>query len=358
MSPPPLAADIERITVVMPSWVGDCVMATPLLRNIRSHRPDAHLSVVLRPGLDEIIRGAPWLDEIVTSPFKGLAGPFLAANAIRATRSDAVLLLPNSFRAGVIARLAGAPVRIGYRRDGRGWLLTHTLDVERSATPTPTVHYYNRLGSFALGVGDLDPHMELFVTPEQHAKADRLLEGVSRPFILLNPGGNKLPKRWPPDRFAAVACALHSECGVDVVVSGAPSEMDVLRAVVEAAEPDCPIVNLADRSGGLGALKSVIQRSALVITNDTGPRHIAAALGTPLVTLFGPTDPRWTTIDAPSERILVAEPFLPEELVADDHPRLCNIERISVSDVVHAALGLLSASNPDDSPPEAVPGTS
>ena len=91
----------------------------------------------------------------------------------------------------------------------------------------------------------------------------------------------------------------------------------------------------------LSSLKAVIQRAAVLITNDTGPRHIAAALGTPVVTLFGPTDHRWTTLCGVRERILLAEPFLPEELVADRHPKSCAIEKISVQDVVAAVDGLL-----------------
>ena len=100
-------------------------------------------------------------------------------------------------------------------------------------------------------------------------------------------------------------------------------------------------MHLCARGLTLGSLKAVLRRAALLITNDTGPRHIAAALGTPIVALYGPTDHRWTTLQAARERSVLAEPFLPEELVADRHPKACAIEKIAVEDVVHASLSLL-----------------
>jgi len=126
------------------------------------------------------------------------------------------------------------------------------------------------------------------------------------------------------------------------VITGSPGEREVLTSVHRAAKT--PLIDLSERGVTLGSLKAVIQRAALVITNDTGPRHIAAALGTPVVTLFGPTDHRWTTLHDVRERILLAEPFLPEELVADRFPRACAIEKIAVGDVVVAAESLLTES--------------
>ena len=107
-------------------------------------------------------------------------------------------------------------------------------------------------------------------------------------------------------------------------------------------------------------LKGVIAEARIVITNDTGPRHVAAALGTPVVSLFGPTDPRWTTIDFPMEKVLTAEPFLPSQLTADDHAASCAIERITVADVLAATAQLLAAGGPESLPsrgaaPETMP---
>jgi heptosyltransferase-2 len=182
--------------------------------------------------------------------------------------------------------------------------------------------------------------MELAVTDGQRDEARRLLQDVSRPFALLCPGANKTAKRWPAERFAAAAEKLATRHGLSIVATGAPSESSIVAAV--SAASGTPVVDLAARGVTLGGLKGVIAETRIMITNDTGPRHIAAALGVPVVTLFGPTDHRWTTIDFPDERILVAEPFLPQELTADDHQAACAIERITVGDVLSAAERLLA----------------
>jgi heptosyltransferase-2 len=339
---PPLPSDLESLLIVCPSWVGDSVMATPILRAARLLLPETRLIVAARRGLDGLLRGAPWLDELITLDMGGLLGPLHAAAAIRRRRPQAALLLPNSFRSALAVRLSGTPIRIGYDRDGRGVLLTHRLAVQRSQAPTPAIEYYARLGAYALGEESLEKNMELFVSAEETAEADRLLADVHGPFIVLNPGASKPAKRWPAARFARVADALHESHGLRAVVSGGPGEKDILDAVVGAA--DSPVIDLARRGVNLASLKAVIKRSSLLITNDTGPRHIAAALGTPVVSLFGPTDHRWTALAGVSERILLAEPFLPDELTADRHPKLCAIDRIAVSDVIAAAKALLGAS--------------
>jgi heptosyltransferase-2 len=340
-SDPPIPPEARRIAVIAPSWVGDAVMATPVLRAMKVHRPAARLMVLARPALAPLLQGLSWIDELGVVDMRGALGAIAAARVLRGVRSEAIVLLPNSFRSGAAAWLSRAPRRIGYRRDGRGPLLTHGLRAARSTSPLPTRDDYLRLGEFALGAAIPDHRMELAVTAEELAEADRLLAGVARPFVLLNPGGVKPAKRWPAARFAEVADALARTHGMAAAVTGSPDERPVTAAVSAAARGS--VIDLAARGISLGSLKGVIRRAALLVTNDTGPRHIAAALGTPVISLFGPTDHRWTTIDCPHERILLAEPFLPESLIADRHPRICAIDRITVGDVLSAAQALLSA---------------
>lgn len=340
MNKPLIPRDAASVLIVCPSWVGDTVMATPVLRAIRHAMPRSRLIGLMRPGLDELLAGTPWLDETIAATIKGFTGPWRAAARIKSAKPQAALLLPNSFRSALTLRLSGAPVRVGYARDGRSWLLTGAVEVAKSKQPTPTLEYYTHLAERALSASSIDRRMELTTTPAQRDAAGELLSGVGEQFIVLNPGGNKPAKRWPAERFAAAADSLADSHGLAAVVTGSPGEMDVLESVVSAAKK--PIINLARRGLSLGSLKAVLARASLLITNDTGPRHIAAALGTPVVTLFGPTDHRWTTIDCPHERIIVADPFLPEELIADRNARRCAIERIPVVDVVAAARQLLA----------------
>jgi heptosyltransferase-2 len=347
VSAPPLPPDADAVAVVCPSWVGDTVMATPVFRAVRRHCAASRIVGVLRPGLAPLVDGLSEFDELVEGAYDRTGGLVATARRLRALRLDAILLLPNSFRTGLLARGAGAARRIGYRRDARGWLLTHAAPVPRAAAPVPTLQYYAELGAWAIGSPIDDRRLGLVVTDAQEEAGRRLLPRDD-PFVLLNPGGNRADKRWPATRFAAIADALHAGRGLRPVVSGAPRERELARSVIEGMSADAraAAVDLADRGVDLGGLKAVARRAALMITNDTGPRHVAAALDTPVVSLFGPTDPRWTTLEGVRERILRAEPFLPETMVSDEHASACRIDRIAVGDVLHAASDLLAPAAP------------
>ena len=339
----PINRRIARLLVMLPSWVGDVVMATPVLRALREILPQTRITGVMRPGLDTLLTGSPWLDETIVHRNRGLRGPWQLARAIRRSQPQVGLLLPNSFRSALALRLSGCPIRIGYGRDGRSMLLTHAPAPPDRSAPSPTIDYYAQLAATALGVAEIDRTMHLACTAEEQAAADELLRGIEGRFIILNPGASKRPKRWPAQHFAAVGDALAAAHDVRVVVNGSPAEAAVVAEVIAASRSAEAFVNLVERGVGLGSLKAVIDRSSLMITNDTGPRHIAAAMGTPIVSLFGPTDHRWTLLPGVTERRLLAEPFLPEQLAADDHAEACDIARIRPGDVIAAASELLES---------------
>jgi heptosyltransferase-2 len=167
--------------------------------------------------------------------------------------------------------------------------------------------------------------------------------------VVLNPGGNNPAKRWPADRFAAVGAHLAERHGLTIVINGAPAEQELaaqVGAVIRSAS-SARVVELPGLGVTLGSLKAIVRRAALMVTNDTGPRHIAAAFGVPTVSLFGPTDPRWTLLPAPAdgsprEIVLVADPTLPADEIADDHLERCRIDRIAVEEVIAACDGLVS----------------
>ncbi len=331
----------RRLLVVCPSWVGDTVMATPVLRAARNSLPEACIAAVMRPGLDELLAGAPWFDETIVAETKTLLAPFrIAADVRRRGRPDAALVLPSSLRSALLAARSGAAVRAGYDRSGRGLLLTHRVEAPPRGRPVSAVEYYAALAESALGVA-VERRLELALTGAQRGEGARLLEGVERPFAVLVPGANRADKRWPPERFAAVAAGLRAAHGLACVATGSPAEAPVVAALVAAAAArGGTIHDLLRRGVGLGGLKAVIAEARLVVSNDTGPRLIAAALGTPVVSLFGPTDQRWTAFDCPHERRILADPFLPEQAVADRNPKRCAIDRITVGDVLAAARAL------------------
>lgn len=330
----------QRLLVVAPSWLGDAVMATPALLAVRTALPGARILLLCRPGIDRILAGLDCFDEAIVDRMGGWTGPLRAARRLRRERCDAALLLPNSFRSALAVALARVPRRIGYRRDGRSWLLRGGVERIRER-PFSTIDLYAELVDRGLGVRVPDRAPRLVVTDAERARGRELLgDLVERPFALLIPGGNKEAKRWPAERFAAAADALAERHGLAIAASGSPGERPIIAAIGAAART--PIVDLVERGVDLPALKAVAAAARVVIGNDTGPRHVALALGTPTVTLFGPTDHRWTIVQGARERLLVAEPFLPEELVADDRPAFCAIGRIAVGDVLAAVESILS----------------
>ena len=330
---------MNTLIVVMPSWIGDIVMATPILQALKTSAPERRLIATVRPGLEPVLAGLSCVDGIETASLRGLLGPVSDARRLRHLGADTVLLLPNSFRSGLFARFTGARRRIGFARDGRGWLLSHPVAPPGTGMPRPTLLEYVDLveQAFEITVQDRAPRLE--TTEAQEREADRLLEGLEPPFVVLNPGANRTDKRWPAAHFARFADALRTEHHATILVNGSPAESALVQSVIDAGQPG--MISLPERGSSLGALKAVIRRAELLVSNDTGPRHLAAAFGTPCVALFGPTDRRWTVLPEVRERHLVAEPFLTEERVADQHPKACVIDRIAVGDVLHAARTLL-----------------
>ncbi len=297
----------QRIVVFAPNWVGDAVMFTPALRAIRQRFADAHISLLGRPAPTATLTPNPWTDEIVV--FKG--GVLASARALRRGRFDLAVLGPNSFRSALVARLGGVRRRVGYDRDGRELLLTDRIPPRRDAggefAVVPAIDYYLALAGH-LGCDIDDKRMELAVAEADAAFAGTMLDKVeadkARPIVLLNPGASYgSSKVYPAKRFAAVADALIERRRAQIVINAGPNEHPIAAAVEDAMEHP-PILNLAFVPNTLGLLKAMVRISDLMITNDTGPRHFAAAFGVPVVTIFGPTDPAWTEIYYDRERIV------------------------------------------------------
>jgi heptosyltransferase-2 len=356
----------------MPSWIGDAVMATPTIRLIRELLPGAFIGGLVRPGIDQLLDGLPFFDDLHVDRPTGVMGPKRVAARIRPRRYQLALLLTNSFSTALITRVAGVPERVGYDRDGRGFLLTDrvvplrrrdVMPYARSNTspssfaPVSAVKYYHDLAAHMLRSLGIDPGpggpqglLELVATQQDRVSASQVLERAglpierqhSTPLVVLNPGGNNPAKRWPTERFAALGDYLAQHAGMTIAVAGGPNERELADEIVKRSAPTTPILNLPAAGLDIRALKGILQRARLLVTNDTGPRHIAAAFGTPVVTLFGPTDYRWTTIPHRDEAILTAAPELPIHEVANDHPELTRIENIGLGDVVAAANKLLA----------------
>ncbi|MFO8014946.1 MAG: lipopolysaccharide heptosyltransferase II [Phycisphaerae bacterium] len=283
------------IAVALPNWVGDAVMATPTLRALRRRFPRERLLAVLRPYVRPVLDPNPWTDAFIEID-KTVLGMNRAAWALRREAPDVGVLLPNSLRSAVLMRLGGARRRIGYRRGGRGWLLTDALDPPRDGrrfVPTPQVTYYLALAE-VLGAPTDDVRLELTTTEADEADAEAAFAGAgldpSRT-LLLCPGYAFGPaKGWPAGHWAEVVRGARERFGLDAAVLAGPTEADVARAICDAA--GCATLHEAGLT--LASARAVVRRARAMVTVDSGLRHYAAAFDRPVVALFGPTHAGWT----------------------------------------------------------------
>jgi heptosyltransferase-2 len=298
-----------RIVVRVPNWIGDVMFSLPALESLKANYPDAEIWLAGASWLGELLAGEPWGARVLPSGrAKGPAGLRAAARDLRERGFDLGLLLTNSFGSAALFALAKIPQRWGYKRDGRGFLLTKGPRAEDVDPPIHMVGYYLRLLE-KLGLRTIPPEIRLSVIDGERERARTDLEalGISsdRPLVVLNPGAAYGPaKRWPAARFGELARLFQERNGADIAVTGAASDAG-LAAEIGAALARKP----ADLTGRttLRGLLGVMSRAAVVVTNDTGPMHMANALRIPVVGLFGPTDPRATAPFHPPAAILKHE---------------------------------------------------
>jgi heptosyltransferase II len=304
----------SSIVVFLPNWVGDVVMATPTLRALRASFPDARITYFGRAIALGTLSGSDWADDVIQARPKAgspALGQLRVIGALRRGRFDLAILLTNSFRTAFLARLAGIARIAGYDRDARRVLLTDRIlpprDDAGKLVPISAIDYYADLVAI-LGVEVPSREMQLPVSETDELAADELFKQCridpDRPVVVLNPGASGgTSKIWGPDRFAQTADILIEKRNAQIIINAAPAEKRIA-ADVAGRMTHSPVINFADRDNTLGLLKSMLKRANLLITNDTGARHIGAAIGSAVVTVFGSTDPLWAKINCPRERIV------------------------------------------------------
>jgi heptosyltransferase-2 len=327
------------------NWIGDAVMSIPALEAIRKRFPNAHITILARPWVSDVYYKAPFCDAIeLYTPRAGMRdwkAKLALARRLEGRKFDAALILPNSFDAALICRLAKIPVRIGYSRDARTILLTHPIPRPRHGEiPAHERFYYLELLRRAHWIDGLPPEdgapIRLDVKPRSFADL-----GFTQPIIGISPGAAfGTAKRWIPERFAQAAAELARKWNAAVVVFGSKDERPVAAQVAdEIGIQGIPVRNLA----GETSLREFIERIAacrFFLSNDNGAMHLAAAIGVPTLAVFGSTDHETTGPTGTRIRI-VREPV-------DCSPclrRECPIDhrcmtRVTVNHVVHQALEL------------------
>jgi heptosyltransferase-2 len=310
-----------HVVVVLPRWVGDLVMSTPMLRTLANHFRDqraagtTRITGVMQPGFADLLDGTGWLDGVVpySRRSKNAEVGFRAvAKRLREDPADAILLVPNSLSSAALAYAARGKRRIGVARHWRRWLLTDPIAPPRRGwriEPSSTAEHAMQLVE-RLGVPRGSLRLELATTPRDESLADAFLQrcfpnwraGHDGPLVVLNDNGAFGPaKSWGPERFGGLArLAVETIPGARVLVHCGPGDRAEARQIVAAAERP-GVASLADEPTlPFGLSKAVLRRAAVVVTTDSGPRHVAAAFGRPTVVLLGPMDPRLSRSDHPS----------------------------------------------------------
>ncbi|HUU15158.1 MAG TPA: lipopolysaccharide heptosyltransferase II [Terriglobia bacterium] len=295
-------ADPQKIMVRATNWIGDAVMSFPALETLRARFPKAEIVVVAKSWVGELYWHHPAVSrQIVYSPegrHRGPGGFWKLVQTLRAERFDLAILLQNAFHAAWMAWCARIPVRVGYARDGRSSLLTDAIEPPLPAAYGHQTQYYLQL-LFRAGLADKPEavrEIRLAVQETEKAWATRHLIklGLGGPRFLvgLNPGASFGPaKRWPAQRFAQLADRLIGGLHADVLIFGSREERPLAEEIARAMQ-HTPTVLAGDTS--LRQLMATLAQCRLVITNDSGPMHLAAALGVPVVAVFGSTDERAT----------------------------------------------------------------
>jgi len=362
----------RRILVRGTNWLGDAVMTTPALSRLREKFPDSQIALLTPEKLEQLWLNHPAINQIISfSPSENI---FAVAKKLRAGKFDTALVLPNSPRSAIEVFLAGIPQRIGHARPWRNFFLTQAVapradavkmqkrslaEIQKLVTTSDQkprfktqkssanqAHEYLHLVA-AMGASPEPLPAKLFVTPEEIEAARKKfgLDAISNSIIGLNPGAEYGPaKRWPIEKFIAAAKEIQGQTNCAWILFGGKNDTEFTNQIQSAIGGSPVILNLAGKTS-LRELMSLLKSCRAFLTNDTGPMHVAAALGVPTVAIFGSTSPELTGPFVSSESRF--------QIVASDAPcspcflRECPIDfrcmnGISVERVARAVVELLN----------------
>jgi heptosyltransferase-2 len=365
-------SQIRNLLVRGTNWVGDSVLSLPALKSIRQSFPHARIVLLVLPWVSGVYEECVAIDEVFLyerdQTHRGTWGRLRLAEELRARKFDAAILFQNAFEAAVLARLAGISIRAGYDRDGRGWLLSHRVRVDPRVRQLHQTYYYLDLVDQLIG-GDRSalaaprsepskfpasamPDISIAVSPHRKEKARVALQAqgldFDRPLVGVNPGAfYGSAKRWFSERYATLLDRLMERQNVSVAIFGGANELHLADAIQTGMRNK--LVVLSGRTQ-LAELIAMISCCDLIITNDSGPMHLAAAVRVPTLAIFGSTDELATGPMSPTAVVVnkrvECSPCLLRECPIDHR---C-MTRISVDEVYEVAVRMLREGNNRASP--------
>lgn len=344
-------ADLPRgakVLVRLPNWLGDVVLCTPALGALAEARPDLGLTALVKPGLLEAARTLPGIGEVLAVQGTSAGAVWRQARALRGGGFAAALLFPKGFREALLAKLAGIPVRVGLNTDRRGLLLTHPVPFTREDwTRHHALQFGQVIAPLGLEVAGRPTRFPLTDADRGEARDVLAQAGLQgRPFAAFHVAASKAPRAYHPERFGQVATGLQERAGLVPVLLGAPADAPVHAAL----RARCPgALDLAGKTT-LRGMAAVLEQAALFVGNDSGPMHLAGALGVPVAAVFGPGDPLKTAPWGGGERLRVVYAALPcspcrQAFWAECDPapsgKPACLEAVDPSALLRAALDLL-----------------
>jgi lipopolysaccharide heptosyltransferase II len=346
-------ATIRRVLIRANNWIGDVVMISPAVRALRAHFRGARIAMLAKSWVLETLRGDPSFDDLIEydsdGAHRGPRGRLRLVAALRRERFDLAVLFQKAFDAAALAFLAGVRHRVGYATDRRSFLLTQALD----PPPADTHHVEIFLGiARTLGCRIDDPFPAFHLTQEDRRTARALLAEAGlighAPLVAVHAGASKEPRAWHGDRFAELGRRLARRHGARVILLGSAAEREQLQRIAAALPPGTAFVPAS--APPMKVTGAVLEACHLFVGNDSGPMHVAAALGVPTLGIFGPGSPRRTAPVAGRGRVIVVSKDYPCSPCRQNFFRECPpspvgkpfcLEEVRVEEVEAAAEELL-----------------
>jgi heptosyltransferase-2 len=337
-----------RILIIRTDRIGDVLLSTPAVKAVRDAHPNAHIAMMVRPYVEDVVDGNPYLDEVILydkdNNEKGILGSLRFIAGLRRKRFDLAIVLHPTIRSNMIPFLAGIPERAGYDKKW-GFLLTKRLKDTKHYGEKHEIDYnFDVLRS--VGIVANDRTLCMPIKPEYDRVVERFMDladlGNKDFVVAVSPGASCPSKRWPAYRFGRVADELIGRHSVKIVIIGGPSDVKTV-SDVKTGMLHSPIVLSEEHS--LGEVAALLKRCKLLISNDSGPVHIAVAVGTPVISIFGRLDPglspqRWGPV-GPRDIVVHKDVGCRECLAHNCKLGFKCLDAITVEEVLSAAEGLL-----------------
>jgi len=287
---------MKKILVVNVNWLGDVVFSTPALRALRKANEQAHIACLVISRCKEVLKNNPHLDEIIiydeNGKHRSLPAKLRFIRYLRSRKFDQVYTLHQSLKRAMIGFLAGIPSRIGYDTKGRGFLLTKAIPAPDF--PMHKVDYFLNMLE-ASGIKNDGRECEFFISEEDENNAESILRknGLEegKPYVVLNPGGNWIMKRWPAEYFSQLGGLLLENTPMKVVIAGAKKDKKLADKIASGMEHEPVVITGATT---LHELSAIMRKAVCVVSADSGPMHIAVSSGANTIAVFGPTSPELT----------------------------------------------------------------